>query len=56
MDLVAYIYASPDYLKLAGVQGDPIHIEEYLQANQVQIDHILRLSLSSVSVSARISS
>ena len=41
---------------VAGVQRDPIHIEEHLQATQVLSDQILRLSTSFVSVSTRISS
>ena len=46
----------PDHLKLAGVPRSLIHIQEHLQAIQVQIDQILGLSTSFVSVSARISS
>ena len=46
---------SPGHLKFAGVPRSPIHIQEHLQAIQVQIDQILRLS-TSFSVSARISS
>ena len=48
--------ASPSHLKLAGVPRSLIHIQEHLQAIQVQIYHILRLSTSFVSVSAKISS
>ena len=44
------------HLKRDGVQEDPIHIEEHLQATQVLSDQILRLSTSFVSVSTRISS
>jgi len=44
------------HLKLAGVSRSLVHIQEHLQAIQVQIDQILRLSTSFVSVSARISS
>jgi len=33
----------PGHLKFAGVQEDPIHIEEHLQAIQVQSDHIFSL-------------
>jgi len=46
----------PGHLKLAGVSRSLIHIQEHLQAIQVQIDQILRLSTSFVSVSSRISS
>ena len=46
----------PGHLKLAGVPKSLIHIQEHLQAIQEQIDQILRLSTSFVSVSARISS
>ena len=47
---------SPGHLKLAGVPRNLIHIQEHLQAIQVHIDQILRLSTSFVCVSARISS
>ena len=47
---------SPGHSKLARVPRSLIHIQEHLQAIQVQIDHILKLSTSFVSVSARISS
>ena len=40
-DLVAYIYASPRHLKIAGVPRHLIHIQEHLQAIQELIDHIL---------------
>ena len=46
---------SPGHLKLAGVPRNLIHIQEHLQAIQVHIDQILRLSTNFVSVSARIS-
>ena len=46
---------TPGHLKLAGVPRNLIHIQEHLQAIQVHIDQILRLSTSFVSVSARIS-
>ena len=49
-------YTSPDHLKIAGVPRRLIHIQEHLQAIQVQIDQILKLSTSFVSVGARISS
>ena len=47
---------TPGHLKLSGVPRSLMHIQEDLQAIQEQIDHILRLSTSFVSVSARISS
>jgi len=47
---------SPSHLKLSGVPRSLIHIQEHLQAIQVQIDQILKLSTSFVSVCARISS
>ena len=47
---------SPDHLKFGGVPRHLIHIQEHLQAIQVQINQILRLSISFMSVSARISS
>ena len=40
MDLVAYIYDSPGHFKVAGVQGDPRHIEEHLQVTQELSDQI----------------
>ena len=46
----------PGHLKLVGVPRSLIHIQKHLQAIQVQIDQILRLSTNFVSVSARISS
>jgi len=46
----------PDHLKLAGDQRHLIHLEKHLQATQVQIEQTFRLSISFVSVSARISS
>ena len=48
--------SSPGHLKFAGVPRHLIHIQEHLQAIQEQIDQILRLSTSFVSVSAMISS
>ena len=47
---------SPGHLKLAGVPRNLIHIQEHLQVIQEQIDQILRLSTSFVSVSGRINS
>ena len=41
---------------LVGLPRSLIHIQEHLQAIQVQIDQILKLNTSFVSVSARISS
>ena len=46
----------PGHLILAGVPRSLIHIQEHLQAIQVQIDEILKLSTSFVSVGDRISS
>ena len=46
----------PGLLKLARVPRNLIHIQKHLQAIQEQIDQILRLSTSFVSVSVRISS
>ena len=46
----------PGHLMLAGVPRSLIHIQEHLQAIQVQIDQILKLSTNFVSVSARINS
>ena len=40
MDLEAYIYATPGYLKIARVPRHHKHTQEYLQAIQVFIDHI----------------
>ena len=45
----------PGHLKFAGVPRSLIYIQEHLQDIQEQIDQILRLSTSFVSVSARIS-
>ena len=55
---VGYIYGTPGHLRIVGVEGDPIHIEEHLQAKPIKMfsDQILRLSINFVSVSARISS
>ena len=46
----------PGHLILAGVPRSLIHIQEHLQAIQVQIDQILKLSTNFVSVSVRINS
>ena len=54
--LWAIYMASPGHFGVAGVPKIFIHIQEHLEAIQVQIDQILRLSKSFVSVSARISS
>ena len=48
--------SSPGHLKFAGDLRHPTHTQEHLQAIQVHIDQIFRLSTSFVSVSARISS
>jgi len=52
--LWAIYMASPGYFRVAGDQRHPTHIEEHLQAIQVQMDQILRLSTSFVCVSARL--
>ena len=48
--------ASPGHFGVAGVLRHHTHTKKHLQAIQVHIDKILRLSTSFVSVSARISS
>ena len=48
--------SSPGHFEFAGVPRHHTHIQEHLQAIQEQIDQILRLSTSFVSVSVRISS
>ena len=54
--LWAIYMASPGHFRVAGVPRSLIHIQEHLQAIQEQIDQILRLSTSFVSVSGRINS
>ena len=44
----------PGSFEDAGVPRSLIHIQEHLQANQVQIDQILKLNTSFLSVSARL--
>ena len=54
MDLVGYIYAIPNHLKIAGVDTCLKHTQKPSKLTQVYIDQILRFSTSFENVSARL--